>query len=155
MPPALRCRFRGCLSLTGRGAPLPLPRRPTCPADIVLLQEVWCGEDVAALRQAGAEGRLPHSAHFQGGALGPGLLLLSAFPVLETAFHPYSARGDPAALLQGDYLTGKGVGWAAVAAPCGRLSIFNVGAVGLAAPLCGGWALRVAAGLPERAVVHT
>ncbi|PSC75873.1 neutral sphingomyelinase [Micractinium conductrix] len=100
-------------------------RRPTCPADIVLLQEVWCGEDVAALRQAGAEGRLPHSAHFQGGALGPGLLLLSAFPVLETAFHPYSARGDPAALLQGDYLTGKGVGWAAVAAPCGRLSIFN------------------------------
>jgi sphingomyelin phosphodiesterase 2 len=76
--------------------------------------------------QAGAEGWLRHSHHWLGGAIGSGLLLLSAHPIVDAAFKPFSARGDPAAVLQGDFFAGKGVGWAAVAAPQGMLSIFNV-----------------------------
>ncbi|KAL4444071.1 hypothetical protein ABPG75_011808 [Micractinium tetrahymenae] len=100
-------------------------RSETCTADVVLLQECWVEADVEALRQAGAEGRLPHSHHYSSGAIGSGLLLLSRFPIAEVAFHPYSARGDPAALLQGDFYAGKGVGWAALAMPAGLLSVFN------------------------------
>lgn len=149
--------------------------------------QVWVARDAERLRQAGAEGgALPHSFHYQSGALGSGLLLLSRYPItevgalgagtvwfscnrwlkgqramapslptrgctkrpglllvvpaclpshpaslacrrpaaLQVAFHPYSARGDPAAVLQGDFLVGKGVGWAALATPAGTLSVF-------------------------------
>ncbi|PRW50999.1 neutral sphingomyelinase [Chlorella sorokiniana] len=100
-------------------------RSAECPADVVALQEVWVLADVERLRQAGAEGgALPHSFHYQSGALGSGLLLLSRYPIAEVAFHRYSARGDPAAVLQGDYYVGKGVGWAALQTPAGTLSVF-------------------------------
>ncbi|KAL4429990.1 hypothetical protein ABPG77_004360 [Micractinium sp. CCAP 211/92] len=100
-------------------------RSEACAADVVMLQECWVEADVEALRQAGAEGRLPHSHHYSAGAIGSGLLLLSSFPIVEVAFHPYSARGDPAALLNGDFYAGKGVGWAALQTPAGLLSVFN------------------------------
>lgn len=44
---------------------------------------------------------------------------------MQVGFHPYSTRGDPAAVLQGDFLAGKGVGWAALDTPAGTLSCFN------------------------------
>lgn len=46
--------------------------------------QVWVARDAEWLRQAGAEGgALPHSFHFQSGALGSGLLLLSRYPIAE------------------------------------------------------------------------
>lgn len=46
--------------------------------------QMWVLADVERLRQAGAEGgALPHSFHYQSGALGSGLLLLSRYPVTE------------------------------------------------------------------------
>lgn len=127
---------------------------------MVLLQEVWLEADAALLRQAGAEGRLAHSFHWQSGAIGSGLLVFSRHPIeevsgapffttptpawwqrrwlyqalatmaalaipvstrdqclpvggsglpaLQVGFHPYSARGDPAAVLNGDFYAGKG-----------------------------------------------
>lgn len=53
-------------------------------------------------------------------------LLACVWHSVQADFHPYSARGDPAALLQGDFYAGKGVGWASLDAPAGRLSVFNV-----------------------------
>ena len=44
------------------------------------------------------------------GIFGSGLITLSRWPILETAFHQYSAPGDALALTCGDYLAVKGVG---------------------------------------------
>ena len=44
------------------------------------------------------------------GIFGSGLITLSRWPILETAFHQYSAPGDALALTCGDYLAAKGVG---------------------------------------------
>lgn len=63
-----------------------------CTADIVLLQEVWVAADVELLRQAGAEGRLPHSFHYSSGTLGCGLVLLSRFPISEVRTQPAGAQ---------------------------------------------------------------
>lgn len=81
---------------------------PACTADVVALQEVWVAADAALLRQAAAEGALPHSHLFSSGAIGSGLLLLSRWPITAVAFHTFSTRGDPAAVLNGDWFAGKG-----------------------------------------------
>lgn len=57
-------------------------------------------------------GGLPFSFHFISGVIGSGLLIISRHPIVEAAYHPFSARGDPAAVHQGDWLAGKGAGWA-------------------------------------------
>lgn len=58
------------------------PSLPTTGAH--LSKQVWVLADVERLRQAGAEGgALPHSFHYQSGALGSGLLLLSRYPIAE------------------------------------------------------------------------
>ena len=95
-----------------------------CTADVVLLQEVWVRADAELLQRSAAAGQLPHAFAFRGGALGPGLLLLSRHPIAGAAFHPFSARGDPAAVHHGDFLTGKGVGWAALQTPAGPVDVF-------------------------------
>lgn len=51
--------------------------------DVVVLQEVWVRDDVALLREHAARGPLRHAAHFQGGAIGAGLVVLSRHPILE------------------------------------------------------------------------
>jgi sphingomyelin phosphodiesterase 2 len=95
----------------GHKLPMP-PCRPACSAactaDVLMLQEVWVAADVELLRQAGAEGGLPHSFQFLSGAVGSGLLLLSRFRIVQAAFHPFTARGDPFAVTQGDFFAGKG-----------------------------------------------
>lgn len=59
-----------------------LPALPPMPHACCL--QMWVLADVERLRQAGAEGgALPHSFHYQSGALGSGLLLLSRYPVAE------------------------------------------------------------------------
>lgn len=68
-------------------------------------------------------------------------------PFAQVAFHPYSARGDPAALLNGDFYAGKGVGWAALQTPGGLLFVFNVSA-GADASLI--WCTASAVLLPAR-----
>ena len=54
---------------------------------------------------------LPHPTPCRrSGIFGSGLITLSRWPILETAFHQYSAPGDALALTCGDYLAAKGVG---------------------------------------------
>ena len=75
--PAPRCAVALRVS-THKLTPAFQPPVPTCP------KQVWVLADVERLRQAGAEGgALPHSFHYQSGALGSGLLLLSRFPIAE------------------------------------------------------------------------
>ncbi|GIL58637.1 hypothetical protein Vafri_13643 [Volvox africanus] len=96
--------------------------------DVVLLQEVWTDEYVALLKDAAAEAGLVHATTFDGGVLGAGLLVLSRFPFTDVAFRPYSVRGEPGAL-QGEAMSGKGIGYARVQLPyggrCTTLHIFN------------------------------
>ena len=70
---------------------------------MVFLQEVWVRTDAQLLTEAAAQGGLMHAAHFQGGAIGSGLLVLSRHPILEVGFHPYSARGDPLKVFNGEH----------------------------------------------------
>lgn len=59
----------------------------------MLLQEVWVAADVELLRQAAAEGGLPHSFHFLCGAIGSGLLLLSRFRIAQVSTQAPPGRG--------------------------------------------------------------
>lgn len=51
----------------------------------MFLQEVWVHSDAALLRAEAAKGALQHAVHFQGGAIGAGLLVLSRHPILEVS----------------------------------------------------------------------
>lgn len=75
--------------------------------DVVVLQEVWVHDDVALLREHAARGPLRHAAHFQGGAIGAGLVVLSRHPILEVG--PQAGDGP--------------------AAVCGRCPVFELACI--------------------------
>ena len=80
--------------------------------------------------------------HFLAGVIGTGLLLLSQHPILDSDFGLFTARGDPAAVMQGDWLAGKGVGWAALQTPGARPGGLGVGG-GVLATTCSALARTV------------
>ena len=51
--------------------------------DVVFLQEVWVAEDARLICSRSAEGRLKHAHHFIHNIFGSGLVVLSAFPILQ------------------------------------------------------------------------
>ena len=77
--------------------------------DVVCLQEVWLGSDVARIVSL-ASPALPHSHWFCGGFVGSGLLTLSAHPIVATAFHRFTVNGTPWDVAGADWFGAKGVG---------------------------------------------
>ena len=92
--------------------------------DIILLQEVFLPAQVKALRESlQADWRYQH--HFASGVIGSGLLTLSRYPIVDSAFHRFRLGGKPERLMQGDYYAGKGIGMVRLETPQGALAVFN------------------------------
>lgn len=80
----------------------------TLDPDVVAIQEAFIERDRDELLAQLGDGRLQHHAYFGHGTAGSGLLVLSALPILETAFHRFENRGKWYKLWEGDYWAGKG-----------------------------------------------
>lgn len=85
---------------------------------IVGLQECWTQEDYEAIR-ALTRDVLPHGKFYHGGVFGAGLVILSAWPLVQTGMYAYPLNGRPTAFWRGDWYVGKGVACARIRAPGG------------------------------------
>lgn len=75
--------------------------------DIVALQEVWCQDDWDYIDRVCAL-RYPYRRWFSSGMIsGPGLAVLSRFPIVETFLYRYAVNGRPSAFYRGDWYVGK------------------------------------------------
>lgn len=77
--------------------------------DIVALQEVWSKEDWEYLDRVCAA-KYPFRRWFSSGILsGPGLAVLSKFPIKKTFLYRFPVNGRPSAFFRGDWYVGKSV----------------------------------------------
>ncbi|QPG77238.1 hypothetical protein FOA43_004645 [Brettanomyces nanus] len=75
--------------------------------DIVALQEVWCLADWEYIDKV-CETKYPYRRCFSSGMIsGPGLAILSRFPIAETFIYRYPVNGRPSAFYRGDWYVGK------------------------------------------------
>lgn len=94
-------------------------------ADVIALQEVWLEKDKIFLVEQAHQAGLPYHAYFRSGLLGSGLLTLSRYPIIETAFQAYRLSGRAERVLEGDFYAGKGVGLARIESPDGVIDVYN------------------------------
>lgn len=77
--------------------------------DLIGFQEVFSPHSIEALHDALPKAGLPHIMHFVSGsdmpskAAGSGLLIASRYPILDSAYHMYSAGGRPWAFTEWDW----------------------------------------------------
>lgn len=77
--------------------------------DIVALQEIWSKEDWDYLDRVCAA-KYPFRRWFSSGILsGPGLAVLSKFPIKKTFLYRFPVNGRPSAFFRGDWYVGKSV----------------------------------------------
>jgi endonuclease/exonuclease/phosphatase family metal-dependent hydrolase len=93
--------------------------------DVVGLQEAFVPEDRKELFNQLKNTRLRYNQYFPSGLVGSGLCILSAYPIERTDFLPYSANGKWYKPWHGDQQAGKGVAWARLKLPTGKLDFFN------------------------------
>ncbi|KAG0348473.1 phospholipase C type enzyme [Podila humilis] len=93
--------------------------------DIVGLQEVWVYDDFLKIKDL-VRDSLPYAKHWNSGALGAGLVVLSRFPIVASKIHRFALNGDPFKVTHGDWFVGKCCVSATVAHPtCGEIEVFN------------------------------
>ncbi|ODV89049.1 hypothetical protein CANCADRAFT_27014 [Tortispora caseinolytica NRRL Y-17796] len=95
--------------------------------DIVALQEVWVQEDIDFIIES-TKDNLPHVKVFKAGIItGPGLMILSKFPIIASRLHNFVLNGRPSAFYRGDWYVGKSIGSVLIDhQPSGRmLQVFN------------------------------
>jgi sphingomyelin phosphodiesterase 2 len=93
--------------------------------DIACFQECFVPADRQILIDALGATRLRHFEYFQSGTVGSGLLIASAYPIVETYFHRYAATNEWYRLWEGDWWAGKGIALARVQLPQGMIDVFN------------------------------
>ncbi len=93
--------------------------------DIVCFQEVYLADNRRLLQQ-NLLPAFPYQVYFPSGLLGSGLLTISKYPIIETAFHRFRLGGKPEDIQRGDYYAGKGVGLARIKTPAGVLDVYNI-----------------------------
>ncbi len=95
--------------------------------DIIGIQEAFVAEDRDILLTALKGGRLKHHQYFPSGTVGSGLLMLSAYPIVEHFFFRYTECGPWYKPYEGDWWAGKGISLVRVQLPegIGFLDIYN------------------------------
>ncbi len=83
--------------------------------DIVVLQEAGDAQERARLIEELEYTGLQHHTYFESSVYGSGLLVLSAYPIAETAFHRFTANTPWYALWSPGWWQGRGVGLARLA----------------------------------------
>lgn len=87
--------------------------------DIVVLQEVWVEHDFELI--AASTPHLPYKKRFYSGILaGPGLVVLSRYPIVESWLFRFPINGRPSAFFRGDWFVGKSCGSVLIHHPSGR-----------------------------------
>lgn len=77
--------------------------------DIVALQEIWSKEDWNYINKV-CEQKYPYRRWFSSGILsGPGLAVLSKYPIKRTFLYRFPINGRPSAFFRGDWYVGKSV----------------------------------------------
>lgn len=77
--------------------------------DVVALQEIWCQEDWDYIVQQ-CSAHFPYLRKFSSGIIsGPGLAILSKFPIESTFLYRFPINGRPSAFWRGDWYVGKSV----------------------------------------------
>lgn len=75
--------------------------------DIIALQEIWVEEDYELLISK-TESQFPYHKYFYSGILsGPGLLVISKWPIQSASLYRYPLNGRPSAFFRGDWYVGK------------------------------------------------
>jgi sphingomyelin phosphodiesterase 2 len=77
--------------------------------DVVMLQEVWMGEDFERIRVAVSD-TLPHSHFFDNGVIGSGTCIFTRAQINDATFHEFTMNGYPHKVWHGDWFGGKGLG---------------------------------------------
>lgn len=77
--------------------------------DVVALQEIWTSEDWEYFEKVCAE-KYPYRRWFSAGIItGPGLAILSKYPIKKTFLYRFPINGRPSAFFRGDWYVGKSV----------------------------------------------
>lgn len=97
----------------------------SCHYDIVCLQEVWLKKNFDTISNGARSSGLVYQHHFKSGRAGSGLVILSRHPILDADFHKFRLGGRIDTKFRGDYLVGKGIGFARIQTPTGLLDVFN------------------------------
>jgi endonuclease/exonuclease/phosphatase family metal-dependent hydrolase len=99
--------------------------------DLVGIQEAFIEKDRELLLDQLKDSRLKYWEYFPSGAMGSGLMIISAFPLQETDFHKYSENGKWYKPWQGDWYAGKGAAHARIKLPedIGHIDFYNTHAV--------------------------
>ncbi len=92
--------------------------------DIVGFQEAFVKKDRALLLDELSGSRLQHFVRFPSGTVGNGLLIASAWPIVEHYFHRFEQSNPWYKLWEGDWWAGKGVGLARIELPGGGVIDF-------------------------------
>jgi len=93
--------------------------------DIVGIQESFIEKDRQKLLDSLDGSRLAYNQYYKSGTVGCGLLVLSAYPIVETFFHRYEQNGKWYKFYHGDWWAGKGVALARIALPQGVIDFYN------------------------------
>ncbi|KAM0755896.1 hypothetical protein T439DRAFT_308331 [Meredithblackwellia eburnea MCA 4105] len=94
--------------------------------DVVALQEIWVRDDFELIASRAKEAGLLYSRFFYSGAIGAGLAILSAHPIISTTMFPYPLNGYPLHFIEGDFFAGKGVCGVSIDVPeLGLVDVLN------------------------------
>uniref|UniRef100_A0A060T926 ARAD1C34628p n=1 Tax=Blastobotrys adeninivorans TaxID=409370 RepID=A0A060T926_BLAAD len=93
--------------------------------DIVCLQEVWVESDFNYIAECVSH-LLPYAKFYYSGMLsGPGLAVLSKWPIVDASINSFTLNGRPSAFFRGDWYVGKSVVSAVIDHPHGRIHVLN------------------------------
>lgn len=93
--------------------------------DIIALQEVWVESDFERIKEL-TSSQFRYRKYFYSGILaGPGLLVLSKWPIESASVLRFSLNGRPSAFFRGDWYVGKSAASCVIRHPVRNIEIIN------------------------------
>ena len=93
--------------------------------DIVALQEIWVESDFEKIKELTAQ-QFRYRKYFYSGILaGPGLLILSKWPIESASLFRFPLNGRPSAFFRGDWYVGKSAASCVIRHPVRKIEIIN------------------------------
>lgn len=97
--------------------------------DIIGLQELWLPKDLRPVLQGAHAAGMPYHHHYYSDRIGSGLVLLSRYPIISVDFRRFRLSGSAETLYHGDYIAGKGIGFAQIKTPTSVIDVYLLHAI--------------------------